>query len=347
MSFEYQRIDDPGEGLRLHLNENTAGCSPLVLAALREVTPEQVAFYPDYRQVYHACAAHLAVEPGELLLTNGLDEGILAVAMAAAEDRSVRRPEGIIVQPTFDMYAACLDAVGARVVAIPPHEDFRFPLDAVLSAITPATRAVFVTNPNNPTGQVVDPGDVAEVARRLPDDALLFVDEAYIEFGGESFLDRFREHPNVVIGRTFAKAYGLAALRVGAVVAQAPAVARLKRLLPPYSLNVFSAVGLRAALADRQFVEWYLSEVAESRRLLYAACERMKLYYWPSAANFVLVRVGSQAGRLVDELTARRIFIRDRSDDPGCDGCVRVTAGVVAHTRACIEAMEEVLCGGA
>ena len=149
-----------------------------------------------------------------------------------------------------------------------------------------------------------------------------------------------------MLGRTFAKAFGLAAVRAGYVVAAAPLVAQLRRVILPFSVNVFALAAIRAAVRDEAYVRWYVDQVAESRRRLYAMCERLGLGYWRSEANFVLVRVGPRAAALVDALAARRIYVRDRSSMKGCEGCIRITAGLVEHADACVAAMEE-LCAGA
>jgi histidinol-phosphate aminotransferase len=348
MSYEYERVLTPASGIRLHLNENTAGCSPRVLAALHAMTREQAAWYPDYDAAIAACASRLGVPPREVLLTNGLDEGILLVALAALRGSRPEDPyEAIVVQPAFDMYAACADAVGGKVVEIAPRPDFSFPLDAVTGAIGRATRAVFLTHPNNPTGLPIDRDTIVRVAERAGD-ALVLVDEAYIDFGAETILgDTALAHlRNVIVGRTFAKAYGLAGLRAGALIAAEETLAPLRRVAPPYSLNVAAAVALPAALADTEYYDRYVGEVRESRALLYEVLGRHGVKHWPSAANFVLACFGRDVARVSAGLAARGIIVRDRSDDPGCAGCLRITAGIVEHTRACIDGLEEVLCAG-
>jgi histidinol-phosphate aminotransferase len=343
----YLRVPDPGSGLRLHLNENTGGCSPRVLEALRALQLTDAAFYPDYTAVYAETAAYFGVPVESLLLTNGLDEGLHLVSFAALGGRDRTNPAAaIVVEPAFDMYAACATMAGGRVVAIPPRADFAFPLDAVLAAIDRHTRLVFLCNPNNPTGQRVAPAAVAAVVGAAPH-ATVIVDEAYAEFANDSLVTRggLDALSNVIVGRSFAKAHGLAALRVGALIARPDTLEPVRRLAPPYNLNVCALVGLRAALGDRDHLARYVRETEESKALLYAACERLGLGYWPSATNFVLVRAGHRAQALVDGLAARRIFIRDRSAEPGCEGCVRITTGLVEHTRTCVAAMEEVLCG--
>jgi histidinol-phosphate aminotransferase len=341
--MDYERLPDPGEGLRLHLNENTGGCSPKVLDALRAVTAEQVAFYPDYGAATQACADLFGVDREWVALTNGLDEGIWAAATACLTTGGPGA-EAVIPVPTFDMYAACVDAVGGKAVTVPPGPGLAFPRAAVLQAVRDATRLVYLCSPGNPSGRAIAGADISAVSAALPPGALLFLDEAYADFGRGSFLPWLAACRNVVVGRTFAKAYGLAALRIGCVIAHPEALSIVRRAIPPYSLNVCAIAALGAAIGDRRHHDWYCAQVSESRQLIYDACSRLGLSYWPSEANFVLVHVGRSATALVEALARRRIFIRDRSDEPGCAGAVRITAGVVEHTRACIAAMEEFLC---
>jgi histidinol-phosphate aminotransferase len=347
MSYEYERLPDPGAGLRLHLNENTAGPSPRVLEAVARLGPEDLAFYPDYTAITERVAASLGVDVSWVLVVNGLDEGLHAAALACLlRGDDGRQREAIVVEPAFDMYAACADAAGGRVVRVAPRPDFSFPLDAALAAITPDTRLVYLTSPNNPTGIAIPPADVARVAAEVPAGALVFLDEAYVDFAKGHLLGSLPSIPNLVIGRTFAKAQGLAAVRAGAIVAAPDVVRRLRRVVPPYSVNVFAMAGITAALDDAERLAWYRDQVAESRERLYEACRRLGLHYWPSEANFVLVRVGDDARELVRRLGERGVFVRDRTTQPGCAGCIRITTGVVEHTRRCIEAMEEILCDG-
>jgi len=351
---QYQREPELGEGLRLHLNENTGGCSPAVIAALGALSPLDAAVYPDYGRVNAVCARHLGVDPSRLLLTNGLDEGILAAAIAYLQRDPGEvavgtgaagggRPEGLIAEPCFGMYADCIEAVGGRIVRVPPPASLDTPVDTLVAAITPRTRVIYLTSPGNPSGLLVPAATIHALARALPQ-GLVFVDEAYADFTDAHFLGELERAPNVVVGRTFAKAYGLAALRIGAVVGSAEVIARLRRSLPPYSINVAAAVALEAALGDQAHLDGYRAQVRASKAKVYAFCDRLGLGYWRSDANFVLVRVGPRASAVVEALRERRIFVRDRSSEPGCAGCIRITAGIVAHTEQCLAALEEILC---
>jgi histidinol-phosphate aminotransferase len=346
MTYEYERAAAPGGALRLHLNENTAGCSPKVIAALQRLTKHDIATYPDYDVVVRACAARLDVAPERLLLTNGLDDGILAASVSAMKNSPLDAPlEGVVVVPAFDMYAACIDAAGGRVVEVPLAADFAFPIQGVLDAISPRTRAVFLTTPHNPTGAVLAREHIIAIAGAAPR-ALVFVDEAYVDFSGQTVIgDAFVRLTNVVVGRTFAKAYGLAGLRAGALVGHPETLAPLRRTVAPYTLNVAAMVALPAAFEDVEYYDWYVEQVRASRVLLARSLDRLGIRHWPSEGNFVLARFGVDLHRVIAGLAARQVIIRDRSKDPGCAGCARITAGVVEHTERCVEALEEVLCG--
>jgi histidinol-phosphate aminotransferase len=344
MTGTYERPTAGRDALRLHLNENTAGCSPRVVEALRALDSAAVAFYPEYDETIDRCAEHFGVPRDELLLTNGLDEGILATCVSYLRHP---RTEALVVEPSFDMYRVCTGAVGGRVVTIPPRADFTFPLEELLDAITGTVGVVFLTNPNNPTGLAIPRASLVRILEAAAPGAIVFLDEAYADFSGETMVRQVRQHPNLIVGRTFAKAHGLAGIRIGAVVAAVGTLAPLRQVVPPYSINACANVALRAALADRAFFEWYLDQVRESKRLLYECCARLGLPCLPSAANFVLVHVGDRAAEVVERVARRGIAIRDRSGDPGCAGYVRITTGVVAHTRMAIEAVEEAWCGAA
>ncbi|MCA1583510.1 MAG: aminotransferase class I/II-fold pyridoxal phosphate-dependent enzyme [Acidobacteria bacterium] len=157
-------------------------------------------------------------------------------------------------------------------------------------------------------------------------------------------MDEARQHPNVVIGRTFSKAYGLAGMRIGLLIAPPAVLEPMRYVMPVFNLNVVAIAALRAALADRTFMPWYVAQVDASKTLTYAALDRLGLRYWRSAANFVLIDGGERARSLVDGLYERRIFVRDRTADPHCPNSFRLTTGVVEHTRDAIRALEE-LCG--
>jgi histidinol-phosphate aminotransferase len=336
-----QGYPSPGDGLRLHLNENTGGCSARVLEALRHVRPSDVSTYPQYREAVIATARHFGVDPDWVLLTNGLDEGILMAAVGHIARARVHDAETIIPLPAFDPYPNSTAAVGATAIRVPPGRDFAFPTQAVLDAITPRTRMIFLNTPNNPTGQLIAIADLVRISEAASG-AVVLIDEAYIEFGGTTFLPQLPRFPNVLVGRTFSKAYGLAGMRVGVVIGQPHALDPVRAVTLPFNINGVALTAMHAALNDAEFLPRYAAQVQESRERLYAACHRLELQYWPSAANYVMVRVGETAP-FIEALAARKIHVRDRSKDPTTPGCIRITAGMVDHTDAAIEALDAVV----
>jgi histidinol-phosphate aminotransferase len=346
---QYEKPPELYDGLRLHQNENTGGCSPRVLQALGRLTRQNLAYYPPYAEANEACARHLGVAVDRVMLVNGLDEGIMSAAIAYlrphAESGIV--PEAVVPEPAFEIFRFDTAVAGGKLVQVMPKPDFSFALDEVLAAITPATRVVFLTNPNNPTGVSAPFEAIRAIAAAVPAQAILFVDEAYADFAGRSFIPELSAFPNVIVGRTFSKAYGLAAIRIGALVGAPAVLDPIRYATPVYSVNIAAIVALQAALSDQDYVNDYLQQVKASKALLYAACDRMGLKYWPSDANFVLVRVGSRVDEVVAGAKERGVYLRNRSTEPGCEGCLRIATGIVEHTKRGIAAIEEVLCGAA
>src|SRR5262249_51495605 len=301
--------------------------------------------YPPYAAATSACARHLGVDEEQIALTNGLDEGIMALSVAYLRlkpDGPV--PESIVPEPAFEIFRVDTAVAGGRLVQVMPRPGFSFALDEVLAAITPATRVVFLTNPNNPTGVSMPFDAIRTIASAVPPAAVVFVDEAYAEFAGRTFIPELSRFPNVIIGRTFSKAYGLAGLRIGCLAGAPGVLEPVRQALPVYSVNVAAVVAVQAALKDSGHLENYLSQVKQSKALLYDACDRLGLTYWTSDANFVLMCAGDRTDALVAGAAQRAVYIRDRSSEPGCEGCIRIATGLVEHTQRCIEVMEEILC---
>jgi histidinol-phosphate aminotransferase len=348
-----QGIPDLGPGLRLHLNENTSGCSPKVVDAVRGFDARALATYPDYRAAVLETAAFLGVDPDWLVLTNGLDEGVLLTAIAYLGARTPAslvavgasmvtpssHPEVVMALPAFETYISTAKAMSARVISVPPGPDYAFPVDAVLAAVTANTRLIYINNPNNPTGQSVSKDAIRRVVREAGH-ALIFLDEAYHDFMGENFLDEASSYPNVLIGRTFSKAHGLAGMRVGVMIAPPDVLEPIRAVMPLFNLNVVAVAALRAAMTDRDFTPWFIEQATQSKAMFYAAFDRLGLRYWRSAANFVLVDGGPQARALIDGLIANGILVRDRSREPHCANCFRITAGTVEHTKKAVEVLE-------
>jgi histidinol-phosphate aminotransferase len=325
-------------GLRLDFNENTVGCSPRVLERLRRIDFEELARYPEREPVEAAVASHLGVTSDETLLTNGVDEAIHLLCEAYLEPGD----EVFIAVPTFSMYEIFAAATGARVVSVPAAENFAFPTDALQKGIKPATRMIVVANPNNPTGAAASIGDLLHIAESAANAALL-VDEAYFEFHGETLFREWRNRPNIFVARTFSKAYGLAGLRVGVLCGNREQMSAVRRVASPYNVNSVALACLPEALAEDAYVRQYVDEVCAGRERLESELGNLGIPYWPSRANFVLMRLGDLNGAFIRGMRARGILVRDRSRDYGCTGCVRITLGSTEQTEKMLGALHQTL----
>lgn len=325
-------------GIRLDFNENTFACSPRVLEALGNITRGDLTRYPEREPVERRVAEHLGLRPAQVLLTNGVDEAIHVLCQTYLDEGT----ELLLPVPTYSMYEVYASGTAARVVQVQAENGFSFPGQALLAAIGPATRLIAIANPNSPTGEPVKRETLLRVAEAAPHAAVL-VDEAYFHFHGETVMDLVGQAPNVIVARTFSKAYGLAGLRLGVLCAPEAQMQWMRRAISPYSVNSVGLTCLTAALEDTAYLDWYVGEVVASRGLFESTLSGMGLRYWPSRANFVLVKIGAQHRAFVDAMRRRNVLVRDRSSDPGCDGWVRITVGTREHTELGMIALEESL----
>ncbi len=330
----------PEEGragkLRLDFNENTMGCSPAALRALRRMSSDQLAIYPEYEAASRRLARRFAVRPSEMLFTNGVDDALRLLMDTFVEPgNTVLLPE-----PTFTMYRFYAEIAGARVVAERYDADMRFPLQPILRALRRSPRLLCLANPNNPTATLLDQAALARILDAAPR-TLVLVDEAYYDFSGVTVLPWIRRRHNLVVSRTFSKALGLAGLRLGTLFARADLAGAMRRVCTPFPVNSAALVAAEAAMGDRRFLQRYVQQVKESRWHLAQGLERLGARVFPSAANFLLVDFGPGGGRLVRRLAKRNILLRDRAGEIGRDGFVRVTVGTPAQTRVLLRAIEE------
>ena len=323
------------DGLRLDFNENTLACSPHVIEALRKITAAELTRYPERGSVEAKVAASLSVKPEQVLLTNGVDEAIHLLCQAFLD----RGDAMLLPVPTYSMYEVYGSAAEAQIDTVPATDGFRFPVDAMLSAIHPRTRLIAIANPNSPTGATIARDAIVAMAAGAPQ-AVVLVDEAYYHFFGETVIDLIGRLPNLVVARTFSKAYGLAGLRLGALIAAEDTMQWLRRVISPYSVNQFALACLPVALEDRAYLDGYVAEIKAARADLARALTELGLEHWPSEANFILTRIGAQHEAFVKAMRAHGILTRDRSADPGCDGLVRITVGTREQMRQARAAIE-------
>jgi histidinol-phosphate aminotransferase len=323
--------------LRLDFNENTVGCSPRVIEFLRKrLNAGGLAVYPEYGHARHVLANFFHVSAEQLLLTNGTDEAIQVFVNTYINAGD----EVLLLRPAYAMYRFYTEVAGAAIHEVdylPPH--LEFPLDELLRAITPATRAVILANPNNPTGTGVHIQGIERILKRARKAAVL-IDEAYYEFSGITAMPLIERTPNLFVSRTFSKVYGMAAMRLGCVFSNAANIAFLHKAQSPYSVNGMAALAAQQAVKDRGYIENYVAEVLAARELLCVGLEKLGIRYVPSSANFLLANLGPRAIAVRDTLRARGILVRDRSYE--VPGHVRMTVGTREQTRRLLAALEEI-----
>jgi len=323
--------------LRLDFNENTLACSPKVCEVLASISAGALTRYPEREPVEAIVAAHLGPSSVEqVALTNGVDEAIHVLFETFLEEGD----ELLLPVPTYTMYEVYASATDARIVAVQADDDLQFPFERLLAAITPRTKIIAIANPNSPSGSVATRAQLVEIANRAPH-AVVLVDEAYFHFHGETVIDLIGIVPNLIVARTFSKAYGLAGLRIGLLAGPVELMRWVRRVLSPYSVNSLALACLPAALDDTAYLNWYVSEVLAARLDFEAALDKAGVRRWPSRANFILVDIGPQHAEFVRLMRASGVLVRDRSSDPGCDGRVRITIGTREQMSQAIPALSK------
>jgi histidinol-phosphate aminotransferase len=320
--------------LRLDFNENTFAPSPRVFAKLQSLTAEGLTIYPERQQVEQIVEAHYGLNSGEVMLTNGVDEAIHLLACTFLDQHD----EVLLCTPSFFMYDVSCSMMTSNLIRIQADDTFQFPLDRILTAITARTRLIMIATPNNPTGQTVSRAQMLQLCEAAPH-AVVFADEAYFHFHGETSLTDVPNVPNLIVGRTFSKAYGLANLRLGMLAGPVTLMNFIRKVASPYNVNGIALAVLPEALADETYLDWYVQQVTEGRERLFAALAELGVKTWPSAANFILMDIGERHKEFVAAMRAHGVLLRDRSADPGCDGYVRITVGIEDHVTQGIAAL--------
>ncbi|NIN59513.1 MAG: histidinol-phosphate transaminase [Xanthomonadales bacterium] len=337
--------------IKLASNENPLGCSPLALEAMQRELPS-IAQYPDGsgHELRHALAARHGVAPECITLGNGSNDVLVLLAEAFL------RPglEAVVSRYCFAVYPLACQAVGAtlRVAATgctPGGTDLSHDLGEMRALVNEATRMVFIANPNNPTGSWLDEPSLKSFIGSLAKDVLVVVDEAYHEYavplGAADASTWLSEFPNLVVTRTFSKAFGLAGARVGYSLSSAPVADVLNRIRQPFNVNSLGLAGARAALEDEAFIAHSVRTNADGLQQLGSGLVSLGLVVEPSAGNFVLVGLGRPIQAVYEGLLARGVIVRPVGNY-GLEQHLRITVGTAEQNAILLRALAEVLDGG-
>ena len=323
--------------IKVASNENPLGPSRLAVAAMKKALA-QSNLYPDGNAFYlkQKLAAKLGVGPENLILGNGSNEIIEFIGHTLLSPEA----EVVVSQYCFAVYPIVTALFGAKLVTV-PATNFGHDLDAMLAAITPRTRVVFVANPNNPTGTLVASERLEAFVRRVPERVIIVIDEAYNEYLHANLRSPtvawLKRHPNLVITRTFSKAYGLAGLRVGYALAHASVADVMNRVRQPFNVNGVALSAAVAALNDMEFVARSYAENLKGMRQLEEGARSLGLDYIPSYGNFLSIRVG-KAPEVFKRLLRRGVIVRPVSGY-GLPEHLRVTVGTAAENEKFLAAL--------
>jgi histidinol-phosphate aminotransferase len=327
--------------IKLASNENPLGPSPAALKAMQHVLAN-INLYPDGNAFYlkNKLAEKLTLQPGNLILGNGSNEIIEFVGHAFMQSGV----DVVVSQFCFAIYPLTAKLFGANLITV-PAKNYGHDLPAMLQAITPQTRVVFVANPNNPTGTAVSKQELMDFANQVPPNVLLVIDEAYIEFldNPADFIPEIRrgQKANVLLMRTFSKIFGLAGLRLGYGIGHPDLITALEKIRQPFNINSIAQAGALAALDDADHMRRTRENNTSGLKLYLDAFEKLALEFVPSAGNFILVRVG-EGQRVFEGLQKLGVIVRPMGGYQ-LPEWIRISVGTPEENNRCIESLKKVL----
>lgn len=322
--------------LRLDFNENTVGPSPKVVAAIRGLPPAAYATYPEYAGLNAAYAAWRGVPAAHVEAFNGVDAAIQTIFEVYGRNGDTF----LTTAPTFGYYQPCALRHGVQPDEVAYPDDLRFPLEALRERLARGPRLCFLCNPNNPTGTLLDPAAVLDLARSAPR-TLVVVDEIYVDFTKQSVLPAALALDNVVVLQSLSKAAGLAALRLGFAIGPAEVVQLLRRATGPYDVNAFAVTAGQAALTDPEYVEGYVRRVLDAKQWTVERLRDLGVRVFADGGNYVLVWPGRPG--VEDGLRERGILVRSMRGKPVIDGSFRLSIGTLEQMRRFVREFGAVL----
>jgi len=326
---------------KLNSNENPLPPSRRVIECLAEALSTVNRYPSDPVSLRAKIASYVSLKSGNVLIGNGSDE-LIDVAVKAFIDPG---EEAVISIPTFQMYEFFTKLANGKVKLVKMKKDFRWDIEGILNAISNKTKIVFFCSPNNPTGNTVSEDDVLKVVER---DVVVVVDEAYFEFSGKSLSQLIRKYGNVVVFRTFSKVFGLAGLRIGYVLGDSELIDSMRRVMPPFPVNVLALRAAEVAIGDTQYIGKVRGLVNVGKQYLYSELREIRdVRAYPSETNFILIdirKTGIDSTGMFEALLRRGVLVRDCSSFRGLGrNFIRVTVGTMNENELFIKALKNVL----
>jgi len=326
--------------IKLASNENPFGPSKKVRSVLRKAI-SQINRYPlnDCFYLRAKLSDTLGVSPYSLMFGNGSDEIIVLVLKAFLNPGE----KVVVAHPTFLMYGIASRYYRAKVSQV-PMKDFKYDLKSMLDEVDEDTKIVFIANPDNPTGSYVSRDELEDFLDKLPEGVIAYLDEAYLEYvDARNFPDSLRlleKHPNLIISRTFSKAYGLAGLRIGYGIADSELITLISRIQEPFSVNSLAQIAAETALDDKKYLNFVTSTTRKEKEFLRKNFSSMGFEVLPSQTNFLTVKIGSYAPELEKKLLRSGFIVRNMKSW-GMSDFLRVTVGIPKENRKLIKALRK------
>ncbi|MGD9159963.1 MAG: histidinol-phosphate transaminase [Desulfobacteraceae bacterium] len=327
--------------IKLASNENPIGPSPMAVQAILD-NVNKLNRYPDGSSYYlkEKISAVFGLPVERIITGNGSNELIELTI------RSFLSPGDEVIQafPTFLVYEKVVNGAGGELVSV-NLRNFKISPDDIKAAITPSTKIIFINNPNNPTGTGISKEEMLDFIKSIPEDIILVIDEAYIEFSSEKIakgIDLLDERDRLIVLRTFSKLYGLAGLRVGYGFSSAEIVDYINRVRQPFNANLLAQAAAVAALDDNEFVTKTLNLVKDGLKYLYKSLDEMGLEYLPTETNFFLIKVPS-GGKNIYQLMLREGVIIRSMDSYGLSEYIRINAGLPEENERFINSLKKVI----
>lgn len=329
--------------IKLDANENPYGFPPEVLVQVfREISQGDLSRYPDAGAVaLRKCLSdYISVRPDNIMVGNGSDELILNLMLAFGSGAKYA-----VATPTFSMYGVHGRIASASLLEVPRLDDFRIDVEGLSAAASrPEVKVVVICSPNSPTGNASLSGEIEKVLRKAK--AVVVVDEAYNEFGGESCVPLLDSYANLVVLRTFSKAFGMAGLRVGYLLADTQVIKELLKVKQPYNLNVFSQAAACWVMRNLPLFRERIKNILQERERLYEELSEIPgVKAFPTRANFIMFRTVLPAGTIYNKLLEQGVLIRDVAG-PQLPGCLRVSVGTPEENRIFIEKLKGIIKSG-
>jgi len=327
--------------IKMASNENPLGPSPKAVEAIKKYAGS-INRYPEGGCFYlrQAVSRKLKIKPEQIIFGNGSDELIGLTLRAFVEEGD----EVIVASPTFLMYEVASITHGAKIKIIPMRY-FKYDLKAMKDAVTKNTKVVFIANPDNPNGTYVSKYELEDFLKGLPQETIVFLDEAYFEYAQEqdypNGLDYLGKN-NIIVTRTFSKAYGLAGLRVGYGISSSEIIKYMEAVREPFNVNSLAQVAAIGALKDKDFVAKAKKVVREGKKFIYSELKALGIRYVPSVTNFILIELGSKSGEVTEKLLKKGVIVRNMKAW-GLGNFIRVTIGKESENKRFIKELKKII----